>query len=58
MTPVLAITWGILFAGENLTPNTSLGAGIILVSLALYQGAFKKVVLVFRWFPRKKCSHV
>lgn len=50
MTPVMAITWGILFAEESLSSNTVLGAGIILFSLALYQGVFSQA-----WRLAKLC---
>lgn len=37
MTPILAITWGAWIMSEALTRWTLVGAGCILVSLALYQ---------------------
>ena len=40
LTPVLAITWGVLFAEESLRTSTVGGAVTILLALALYQGIF------------------
>lgn len=45
MTPVLAITWGVLFAGESLSTATVMGAGIILFALGVYQGLFVQLFL-------------
>ncbi len=42
ITPVMAITWGVIFAGEDLSENTLWGSGIILLSLGLYQGVFQR----------------
>lgn len=43
MTPVLAITWGTLFAGELLSANTIAGALVILFALSVYQGVFTRI---------------
>lgn len=43
MTPVLAITWGILFANERLSGNTVVGALVILFALGLYQGLYTRL---------------
>jgi len=40
ITPVMALTWGLLFAGEIPSSQTLLGAGLILSALVLYQGVF------------------
>jgi probable blue pigment (indigoidine) exporter len=55
MTPLLAITWGVLFADEHLTRNTIVGAAFILFSLGLYQGLFVRAWhLVAQWkLPRR-----
>ncbi len=37
ITPVMALTWGSL-AGEHVSTFTLLGAGVIILALALYQG--------------------
>lgn len=41
MTPILAITWGYVFAGEHLTNTTLLGGVIIVFSLMIYQGVLR-----------------
>lgn len=38
LAPVLAVTWGALLAGESLSLQTKVGAGVILSGLVLYQG--------------------
>lgn len=43
MTPVLAITWGVVFAGELLSVTTVAGALIILFALSVYQGLLVRV---------------
>lgn len=59
MTPVLAISWGALFAGESLNADAMLGALIILLALGLYQGLFARIwravgALKLRCYPAKK----
>ena len=44
MTPVLAVIWGGLLAGERVDMSTLIGGGCILLALGLYQGSF-----VFLW---------
>ena len=43
MTPVLAILWGRLLEGEILSPASMTGAGLILLSLTVYQGLYGKL---------------
>lgn len=43
MTPILAITWGVLFADEMLSANTITGAVTILFALSVYQGLFVRL---------------
>lgn len=40
MTPILAILWGHLLEGEVLNPASMTGAGLILLSLTVYQGVY------------------
>lgn len=49
MTPVLAITWGVIFASERLSASTITGALIILFALGLYQGIFMRL---WNWLPK------
>jgi len=44
MTPVLAVIWGGLLAGEHVSTSTLMGGGCILLALGFYQGSF-----VFLW---------
>lgn len=44
MTPVLAVIWGGLLAGERVGMSTLIGGGCILLALGLYQGSF-----IFLW---------
>ncbi len=48
MTPVMALTWGALFAGETLTAQTLAGAGLIITALAIYQGVLTKLARLLR----------
>lgn len=52
ITPVMAITWGVLFADEVLTPQTLAGAGLILTALAIYQGIFSRMLRLLRIEPK------
>lgn len=38
ITPIMAITWGVVFAGESFTVSTMVGATTIVLALTLYQG--------------------
>jgi probable blue pigment (indigoidine) exporter len=64
MTPLLAITWGVLFAGESFGVGTLLGALIILLALGLYQNLFVRAVIQLSvWTQmwrqsRKRSRHV
>lgn len=46
LTPLLAISWGVLFAGEALNAVALAGALIILLALGLYQGLFGHVLRI------------
>lgn len=48
ITPVLALSLGAVFANETITPSTYWGSGMVLVSLALYQGVFRVFCKVWR----------
>lgn len=48
ITPVMAIAWGVMFAGERLEVATLAGAGLILLSLGIYQRVFAKAILMLR----------
>lgn len=58
ITPILAITWGALFADEKLTINTILGVSVIVISLSLYQGLFQKAWKQLRAFRYAKAAIV
>lgn len=44
ITPVMAITWGVLFANETLSTNTAIGSFVVLFSLAIYQGVLQYLI--------------
>lgn len=46
LSPVLAMTWGRLLADESFTPQTQLGAAMILASLFIFQGLHTRLL---RW---------
>jgi probable blue pigment (indigoidine) exporter len=48
ITPVMALTWGLLFAGEVPSRQTLLGAALILLALLLYQGIFVRLLRILR----------
>lgn len=43
-TPVLALVIGYLFAGERLTLSSLIGSALILLSVAVYQGVFNRMM--------------
>ncbi len=43
MTPILAIFWGHLLEGEVLSPASLMGAGLILLSLTVYQDVYGSI---------------
>lgn len=47
ITPVLAMTLGVIIAGETITVSMYLGAIFILIALAIHQGVMPKI---FKWF--------
>lgn len=49
MTPILAITWGVLIADETLSGATIAGATVILFALGVYQGLFLHLL---QWLKR------
>lgn len=57
MTPVLALTWGILFLNEHFSAATLLGAVMIVFSLMLYQGILPVLWRkVSAWRARKRVA--
>lgn len=54
ITPVLALTWGILFAGERFSLATLFGAFLIVFSLMLYQGVLSALWKKARAWRRGK----
>lgn len=51
MTPVLAVLWGGWFAAEELNATAIMGAGLILLALGVYQGAFARLL---KWLLRPR----
>lgn len=47
ITPVMALNWGAL-AGERISAQSVLGAGLIILALALYQGSLQRMWLSAR----------
>jgi len=43
ITPVFAIAIGFIFAGERMQMSALIGSGLILLSLVVYQGLFRKL---------------
>ena len=52
ITPVFAIGIGFVFAGERMEASALLGSGLILLSMAVYQGLYRKL-----FFFRRKSMH-
>lgn len=51
ITPVLAMTLGVIFAEETITASMYLGAIFILIALAIHQGVLPKI---YQWFVENK----
>lgn len=51
ITPVLAMTLGVIFAEETITVSMYLGAMFILIALAIHQGVLPKI---YQWFIENK----
>jgi hypothetical protein len=51
ITPVMALTWGVLLAGEELSRSTLIEAGLILLAQVLYQGLIRRALNFFLIAP-------
>lgn len=57
ITPIMAIAWGVLFLQEQISQTMFIGAALILMSLAVYQGVVSKLyVSIAKLFTQSRAG--
>ncbi len=56
MTPVLALLVGYVVEGETLSRGAMIGSGLIVFSVAVYQGMFLRCMTLLKRFPARQAS--